>query len=56
MPKLTQRTEESRIRQILAYALSGQRSFAACDIATREKIIRVTHRIMRTPEPRIVVV
>ena len=38
--------EVARIKAILAYELSGQRSFEACDIPTRERIVRLVAKIL----------
>ena len=40
-------TTEQRLRAILAYELSGGRSFAACDIPTRDRINKLIPRLFR---------
>lgn len=46
--------ELARLRRIFAYALSDQPSWEACDIPTRETIERLTYRVMRVKEPRVI--
>lgn len=44
----------ARLRRILANEFTGQQCWAACDIPTRERIERLTYRIMRVTEPKVV--
>lgn len=43
-------TPETRLRAILSYAFSGQRSYAACDIPTRDQIDSLIPKIMKATD------
>lgn len=40
-------TKEARLRMILAYEFSGQRSFDACDIPTRARIEALVKKLLK---------
>lgn len=40
-------TYEARLKMILAYEFSGQRSYESCDIPTRERIDVLVRKLMK---------
>lgn len=38
---------EARLKMILAYEFSGQRSYESCDIPTRERIDALVRKLLR---------
>lgn len=47
MNEKTRNAEIRRLKTILAYELSGNRSFESCDIPTRQRIERLITKVLR---------